>query len=204
MSEVTLEKANRLHGEDCPNILKVLDLVYTLPATSAENERGFSTMKLMKTNRKTRMAGSTLDKIMTIKMCTPSVCDFDPDKAIDNWLGGGQAPRRPGHMEREKKRHRLAVHAQPSATVTSEAEQAERQEAAAEVQQQEQVAGAGQEVEEEEKVEEEVQWQGEDVKEGDDDEGFEEDFDPEMSEEDVLAGLKRLAQFGDDDDSQLI
>ena len=39
-----------LYEEGHVNVLAIIDLVLTVPASSAANERGFSQMKLMKTN----------------------------------------------------------------------------------------------------------------------------------------------------------
>ena len=39
-----------MYGEDTSNVLSVIDLVLTIPATSAEAERGFSVMKRIKTD----------------------------------------------------------------------------------------------------------------------------------------------------------
>ena len=47
-----------------------MDLILTLLATSTEVERGFSQMKLIKTNTE------NLNNLMTIKMLTASIDEF--------------------------------------------------------------------------------------------------------------------------------
>jgi hypothetical protein len=73
-----------------PNILAIIDLIWS----SAENERGFSQLKLTKTNGRGRMSNSTLNDVMTVMMETPAVAAFDPQPAINNWLSASARKRR--------------------------------------------------------------------------------------------------------------
>ena len=57
------------YKQDFPKILNLIDLIFTLPASSSENERAFSVMKLIKTDRRTRMNTDTLNDLMTVKNC---------------------------------------------------------------------------------------------------------------------------------------
>ncbi|KAG1681763.1 UPF0669 protein [Nymphon striatum] len=75
----TLEKAeiqgwsSEVHNpylEGHRNILPVIDLIRTLPASSLENERGFSNMKQIKIDRRARIKTPTLDHLITIQMPT--------------------------------------------------------------------------------------------------------------------------------------
>ena len=110
LSKLSWPEVNRLYHEECGKVLSVIDLILTLPASSAENERGFSSMKLLKSNRRTKMSGGTLDKLMSIQMCTTTVDQFDPEPAIVEWMKAGSRPRRPSFMDRQiPKRRRLAV-----------------------------------------------------------------------------------------------
>ena len=93
------------YGDDgsYSNILLIIDLIRTLPASSAENERGFSLMKLVKTDRRSRMNNATLNDLMTIQLESGSVLNFDPDPAINQWMNGGKRKRRPGFKDNEPK-----------------------------------------------------------------------------------------------------
>ena len=67
------------------NILKVMDLILTLSATSSEVERGFLQMKLIKTIIRLKIFTDILNNIMTIKMLAASIDEFDPIPAIEHW-----------------------------------------------------------------------------------------------------------------------
>ena len=84
-----------LNEEGHVNVLAIIDLVLTLPSSSAANERGFSQMKLTKTNTQCRMNNTTLNHLMIIQMATPKVKEFDPDPAINRWINASIRPRRP-------------------------------------------------------------------------------------------------------------
>ena len=61
------------------NILTVMDLILTLPATSSEVERGLSQMKLIKTIIRLKISTENLNNVMTIKMLVDSIDEFNPN-----------------------------------------------------------------------------------------------------------------------------
>lgn len=67
------------YGNEFQHILRLIDLILTLPASSAENERGFSQMKLTKTNLRTKLKTSTLSNLMTVNLLTPDVDTFNQE-----------------------------------------------------------------------------------------------------------------------------
>ena len=67
---LTWEKVNRQYGRGHTNILSVIDLLLTLPASSAEVERGFSQLKLLKTDMRSKLKESHLN-------------DFDVNQATE-------------------------------------------------------------------------------------------------------------------------
>ena len=73
-------------------ILRLFDIVLSLPTTSVFNERSFSHMKLIET-KKTRMFTAALSELMIVKSETPGIDGFSPRAAIDKWL---VTPRRVG------------------------------------------------------------------------------------------------------------
>lgn len=80
----------------CPNILALVDLVLTLPASSADAERGFNRLKITKSDWRSRLHDKHLSDLMMIMLESAEVKSFDPLPAIHYW---NETPRR----VREKK-----------------------------------------------------------------------------------------------------
>ena len=78
-----------------PNMLSLVDLILSIPASSAEVERGFSQLKLIKSANRSKMSQKSLNDNLAIKLSLGSDEEFDPDPAIEHWLGCGKRPRRP-------------------------------------------------------------------------------------------------------------
>ena len=53
-----------------------MDLILTLLAISSEVERGFSQMKLIKTNNRLTLSAENLNNLMKIKMLAASIDEF--------------------------------------------------------------------------------------------------------------------------------
>ena len=64
--------------EDYPNILDVFDLLLCISPASAEVERGFTQLKLIKNDRRNSLKGTSLNKLLAVRMLTPSITDYDP------------------------------------------------------------------------------------------------------------------------------
>ena len=90
---LTLAKINHLQP-DCPHIMALLTFLATLPASSAEVERGFSQLKLLKSSLRTSLTDDHLNELMVIKMLAPDVAAYNPQEAIRKWIAGGQMVRR--------------------------------------------------------------------------------------------------------------
>ncbi len=174
------------YGESYPNILNVVDLIRTLPASSAENERAFTQMKLVKSDRRSRMKNAALNDLMVIQLSSPPVDQFNPDPAIQAWLAGSSRKRRPGFMdtsESKVKRARL--------------QQLQEEEDMSEKKEEEQTDNLGDEeerIEHEEELEEDVRpkFDGDEDGDGDSDEGFDDDSDLDdygLTEEEVMNRL---------------
>ena len=56
-----------------------------MPASSTEAERGFSTMKLIKTNLRASMKSETLNDLLRIVLLSPSESEYDPTAAVEHW-----------------------------------------------------------------------------------------------------------------------
>lgn len=81
---VTVNKAVRESGYE--SILKVIDLLQSLPSTSVRNECGFSVMKLAKHKRRGRLNVGSLNNLMVVNQLASSISDFDPKSAIEHFM----------------------------------------------------------------------------------------------------------------------
>ena len=86
ISSITWKQVNDDLRDKCPSVVALIDMVLSLPASSAEAERGFSLMKIIKTDWRSRLTDDSVSDLMTIKFDSPDVKDFDPQPAIDVWL----------------------------------------------------------------------------------------------------------------------
>jgi hypothetical protein len=80
------------------NVLKVISLAQSIPAHSADCERGFSLMKQIKSDWRSRLTSQRLTSLMMIKLRSPSIKDFNPDTAINVWHTESSRARRPFQM----------------------------------------------------------------------------------------------------------
>ena len=81
---------------DYQNILKVIHMTSVYPLSTACCERGFSTMKRIKSDWRTSLASDTLDNLMRISiMHEGDIDDYDPRPAVNRWWLSGQRQRRP-------------------------------------------------------------------------------------------------------------
>ena len=90
--------------------------MFTIPASSAEWERGFSHVKRIKSTERNCLGESSLSDLLTIKLEGPTIEMFNPVPAINAWLGAGQRPRRTNFMDRKSRGQRNT----PSATNTED------------------------------------------------------------------------------------
>ena len=67
-----------LRGGDYEDILDVIDLLLTIFPTSTDAERGFSALKHIKTDRRNLLKGTTLNKLMGVKLLTEDIGKWDP------------------------------------------------------------------------------------------------------------------------------
>lgn len=89
-------------GQDHGNILALIDLLLCLPASSSDVERGFSQLKLIKANLRSTMTQETLNDLMTIKLHSGKIDEFDPVPFVEFWAMGGARSRRPLLMDEKK------------------------------------------------------------------------------------------------------
>ncbi|XP_019351597.1 sperm flagellar protein 2 isoform X2 [Alligator mississippiensis] len=97
---LTWDSVNLEYSHKYPNILTLIDLILTLPASSAEAERGFSQMKRTTMQQHSKLMSDSVTDLMVIQMNSPDIRKFDPEKAIHLWNTTCQRNRRlqPSHM----------------------------------------------------------------------------------------------------------
>lgn len=96
-SNLTWEQVNRQHHH-LRNILGLMDLVLTMSPTSAEAERGFSQLKLIKNVLRSRMTSETLNDCMAVKLLSKKLGEYNPEVAILRWMDAGNRTRRPAFL----------------------------------------------------------------------------------------------------------
>ncbi|XP_052253749.1 uncharacterized protein LOC127860038 [Dreissena polymorpha] len=85
VSSFTWADVNSKLGKVCPNILALVDLVYTIPASSADAERGFCYLKNTKSASRNTLLDTNLSNQMMVVLETEAVQDYDPTEAVHLW-----------------------------------------------------------------------------------------------------------------------
>ena len=73
------------------NILSLIDLLNTIPASSADAERGFNRHKTTKSDWRSKLVDHRLADQLYIMLESPKILEYDPLPAITLW---NQLPRR--------------------------------------------------------------------------------------------------------------
>ena len=98
----------QLQSANLHHILAVMDLILTMAPSSAEAERGFSQLKLIKTDLRSTLGQDVLNQCLGIKMLSDDITTYDPLPAIDHWNGCGIRSRRP--LFKTKKSRKTKTH----------------------------------------------------------------------------------------------
>ncbi|XP_017200164.2 sperm flagellar protein 2 isoform X2 [Oryctolagus cuniculus] len=85
IQKLTWDFVNSIYLHKYPNILRLVDLVLTLPASSAEAERGFSQMKRITSHTHAKVTSESITDTLIIQLNSPDINNFDPRKAIHLW-----------------------------------------------------------------------------------------------------------------------
>ena len=64
--------------DSCPNVLQLVDLLLSLPASSADCERGFSLTKVIKSDWRSRLRNTMVTDLMTIQLHSPEIATLIP------------------------------------------------------------------------------------------------------------------------------
>ena len=89
-----------------PNILLVCELLLSLPFSTAKVERLFSTLKIIKNERRTNLSCSTLNDLLEVNTEGPTICNFSADAAIDLWWSDCSSGRRVNQKPRKEYKRR--------------------------------------------------------------------------------------------------
>ena len=76
-------------------MLAVVDMLLSFPAGSVDAERGFSQMKKVMSDWRSRLTDTCLAVQLTIVLESPEINDFDASDAVHLWCFSGQRSRRP-------------------------------------------------------------------------------------------------------------
>ena len=82
--KTTWKDLNRSHGDQYPNLLSLIDLVLTIPASTAECERGFSAMKRVKSDWRCRLNTTTLSDLMFVMLEGSSIDMFNLQEHVSS------------------------------------------------------------------------------------------------------------------------
>ncbi|XP_049718119.1 sperm flagellar protein 2 isoform X5 [Elephas maximus indicus] len=83
--KLTWDFVNSVYLHKYPNILTLVDLVLSLPASSAEAERGFSQMKRTNSHTHVKTKAESMTDLLIIQLNSPDINNFNPKKAIHLW-----------------------------------------------------------------------------------------------------------------------
>lgn len=90
----TWQSVNDRLGNMFPNILSLVDLINTIPASSADAERGFNRLKTTKSDWRSKLVDHRLTDQLCIMLESEQIKNFDPLPAINLW---NKQPRRIKH-----------------------------------------------------------------------------------------------------------
>uniref|UniRef100_A0A4W5JT32 HAT C-terminal dimerisation domain-containing protein n=1 Tax=Hucho hucho TaxID=62062 RepID=A0A4W5JT32_9TELE len=96
-------RVKRSHQHSCPDLLALVDLVLSFPASTAECETGFNTMKQVKTDWRSNLKSDTLSDLLMVQLSSPEIREYDPIKAVMLWHQDSIRSRRPDFMDRAKR-----------------------------------------------------------------------------------------------------
>ncbi|KAM6470186.1 zinc finger protein 862-like [Liasis olivaceus] len=82
---LTWDLVNRDFFHKYPNVLTLIDLVLTLPASSSEAARGFGQMKLTMMRLRSKLMFESMTDLMVVQLNSPEIKKFDPQKAVQLW-----------------------------------------------------------------------------------------------------------------------
>ena len=108
-----------------PNVLQLSELLFSLPFSNAHVEIIFSTLKVIKTERRTQLKRQTLSDLLEIQVEGPPLAEFSPNEAVNLWWEDCQTTRRVNQAPRKDYRPRDSTEASSSTLQLNTEEQTE-------------------------------------------------------------------------------
>ena len=96
------------------NILVLVELLFSLPASNGKLERVFSVLGTIKVDKRARLTNESLDDLLLLKCDKTPLSSFNADPSIDLWLSA--KGRRPSQKSRKDYRPRRSDHSSTSQT----------------------------------------------------------------------------------------
>ena len=85
-----------------PTVLLLSELLFSLPFTTSAVERVFSKLKVIKTDRRSRLLTATVDDLLEINVEGPSLEEFSSEAAVSLWWDDRiRRPSQTGHLKRQ-------------------------------------------------------------------------------------------------------
>ena len=81
------------------NIMKVINIILTIPVSSSSCERGFSCVKRVKSDWRSNLTTSMMNHLLTISIEGPDMEEYHCERALQMWWDG--ARRRPNFVDPE-------------------------------------------------------------------------------------------------------
>ena len=117
INKLNWEQINNEFGDSAGVFLLLVDLLLSIPAHSVECERGFSLLKIIKTDWRNRLVDDAVTDLIRITLDAAEIKEFNPDPAIHLWQqavvrGRGRRPNQKIWKKTKARRHK------PSASAT--------------------------------------------------------------------------------------
>lgn len=89
-----------------PNVLRICELLFSLPFSNGHVERMFSVMKVIKTEKRARLRSDTLSDLLEVQVEGLPLASFSADRAVLLWWEDCKTTRRVNQVPRKKYRER--------------------------------------------------------------------------------------------------
>ena len=115
INKLNWEQINNEFGDSAGVFLLLVDLLLSIPGHSVECERGFSLLKIIKTDWRNRLVDDAVTDLICITLDAAEIKEFNPDPAIHLWQQAVVRGRRPNQKIWKKTKARRH---KPSASAT--------------------------------------------------------------------------------------
>lgn len=99
LQNLTWPDVGRMHSDSCQEVLNLMDLIQTIPVGTADCERGFNVMKMVKSDWRSRLDANTLSDLLVVQLTSPDIPDYDPAPAVELWHSDCIRRHRPDFLD---------------------------------------------------------------------------------------------------------